>query len=65
LNRELKQLDNRKDGSTCFSEKLMALEIKTSQFPEGREEGTSRFSLLTAVLGAVQRVLQSEMLWSA
>lgn len=63
LNRELKLLGNGKDESTCFSEKLMALEIETRQFLEGREEETSRFSLLTAVLIAVQWELQSETLW--
>lgn len=62
LNRELKMLGNRKDESTRFSKKLMALQIETRQFLEGEEEGTSRFSLLTAVLIAVQWVLQSETL---
>lgn len=63
LNRELKQPGNRKDESMSFSEKLMALEIEASQFPEGGEEGTSRFSLPMAVLIAVQWVLQSATLW--
>lgn len=62
LSRELKLLGNRKNESTCFSEKLMALEIETRQFLEGGEVGTSRFSLLTAVLIAVQWILQSEVL---
>lgn len=65
LNRDLKLLGNRRDETTCFSEKLMALEIETRQFLEGGEEGTGRFSLPTAVLIAVQWVLQSETLWPA
>lgn len=64
FNRELKLPGNRKDESTCFSEKVMELGIESTLFLEGMGEETRRLSLPTAVL-IVQGILQGEVLWPA